>query len=96
MKQWLKIANLTSGNITDLLQLEKTSNVNNLVSLHHEAFMFHQANLRKHGVNDTIVNGVPGNFSLLQMWVETIVTEYTRVYVLMSYVIYDLTNEHVA
>lgn len=84
VKQWLKIANMKSGNITDLLELEKTSNVNNLISLHHDPFMFHQANLRKHGVNNTIVNGVSGNFSLLQMWVETIVAEFTRVFVLLS------------
>lgn len=67
--------------MTDLLELEKASNVHNLVTLHHDAFMFHQANMRKSGVNLTVVSGVPGNFSLLQMWVETIVTEYASLYV---------------
>jgi len=80
VQQLLMIINGISGNRAILLELEKASNVHNLITLHHDAFMFHQANTRKCGVNNTIVNGVPGNSSLLQTWVETIVTEYARVY----------------
>lgn len=79
VKQWLTL--LPAGSTEDvasLLEVEKTTNVNNLITLHHDAFMFHQANLRKYGANLTTVNGTPGNFSLLQMWVETIVTEYAN------------------
>ena len=62
-------------------ELEKASNVHNIITLHHHAFMFHQANMRKSGIKFTVINRVPGNFSSLQMWVDTIVTEYASVWV---------------
>jgi len=40
--------------------------------------MFHQANLRVYDVFDTTINGVTKQRSLLQMWVEVIVTEFNR------------------
>ena len=40
--------------------------------------MFHQANLRVTDVFDTTLNGVTKQRSLLQMWVETVVTEFNR------------------
>jgi len=39
--------------------------------------MFHQANLRVTDVSPVTINGVTQSWSLLQMWVETIVTEFT-------------------
>jgi hypothetical protein len=78
VQQWLSMYPGTTGDITTLLGLEQSTNVNNLITLHHDPFMFHQANLRKAGANLTTVNGTPGNFSLLQMWVETIVAEYAQ------------------
>jgi hypothetical protein len=40
--------------------------------------MFHQANLRQTDVPSTTVNGVSSQFSLLQIWVETVVNEMSR------------------
>jgi hypothetical protein len=40
--------------------------------------MFHQANLRVVDVFDTTINGVTKQRSLLQMWVEVVVTEFNR------------------
>lgn len=42
-----------------------------------DPFMFHQANLRVADVAATTVNGVTKKRSLLQMWVETVVAQYT-------------------
>jgi hypothetical protein len=39
--------------------------------------MFHQANLRVTDVHSTTINGVTKQRSLLQMWVETIVSQFT-------------------
>jgi len=78
VQQWLSLYPGTTGDITTLLGLEQPTNVNNIITLHHDPFMFHQANLRKAGASLTTVNGTPGNFSLLQMWVETIVAEYAQ------------------
>lgn len=78
VQQWQTLT-ASTGDTTTLLELEKTSNVNNIITLHNNVFMFHQANLRKSGASLTTVSGAPGNFSLLQMWVEAIVTEYAKV-----------------
>jgi hypothetical protein len=40
--------------------------------------MFHQANMRWEGVDRSTVNGVTNQYSLLQIWVENIVAEVTR------------------
>ena len=40
--------------------------------------MFHQANLRVVDVFDTTLNGVSKQRSLLQLWVETVVSEFNR------------------
>jgi hypothetical protein len=40
--------------------------------------MFHQANLRQTDVANTVVNGVSQKLSLIQIWVETVVVEMTR------------------
>jgi hypothetical protein len=49
-----------------------------VLSLHHDPYMFHQANLRNADVNSTVVNGVSQKLSLIQIWVETVVAEMTR------------------
>lgn len=41
-------------------------------------FMFHQANLRSSDVEETNVNGVSKRWSLIQMWVEVVAQEMTR------------------
>jgi len=67
-----------AGNITTLLELEKQTNVRHLLGLHHDAFMFHQANLRFTGAAEYTINGVTSQLSLFQAWVETVTQELVR------------------
>lgn len=69
------------GNITTLLELEKQTNVRHLLGLHHDAFMFHQANLMYTGAATYDINGVTEQLSLFEAWVETITQEFTRLVV---------------
>jgi hypothetical protein len=62
----------------DLLAVEKATNVRHLLGLHHDAFMFHQANLNYVTAPSTVINGVSLKLSLFQTWVETVVQEYIR------------------
>lgn len=64
--------------MVDLLAEEQATNVRHLLSLHHDPFMFHQANLRT-DVPTSTVGQATGQLSLLMMWVETVVQEYFRV-----------------
>ena len=66
------------GGLNDLLIHERTDHPRALIYLHHDPFMFHQANLRVADVFDTTINGVTKQRSLLQMWIETVVTEFNR------------------
>ncbi|KAG9231588.1 hypothetical protein BJ875DRAFT_112514 [Amylocarpus encephaloides] len=75
--EWQKFSS-GKGTFDDLLTLEKNTNTRHLLGLHHDPFMFHQANLRVDDVADTIVNGVKGQYSLLMAWVDTVVAEYLR------------------
>ncbi|KAF4637773.1 hypothetical protein G7Y89_g292 [Cudoniella acicularis] len=75
--EWQKYS-AGKGNFSDLLTLEKNTNVRHLLGLHHDPYMFHQANMRWNDVDETTVNGVTGSYSLLMTWVETVVTEYLR------------------
>ncbi|KAK0106108.1 hypothetical protein ONS95_004612 [Cadophora gregata] len=81
--EWKAIAQ-GSGTITDLLTLEKATNTRHLFSLHHDPYMFHQANMRQADVQTTTIPGggltaKSGKWSLLQMWVETVLGEFVRV-----------------
>lgn len=67
-----------NGNITTLLALELQTNTRHLLGLHHDAFMFHQANLRFTGAAEYTINGVTAQLSLFQAWVETVTQEFTR------------------
>ncbi|KAN0102256.1 hypothetical protein V8E51_012766 [Hyaloscypha variabilis] len=66
------------GNYSDMLELETRTNVRHLLGLHHDAFMFHQANLNYVTAPLMTVNGNEDTFSLLQVWVETITAELSR------------------
>jgi hypothetical protein len=66
------------GTFSDLLTLEKNTNVRHLLGLHHDPYMFHQANMWYDQTDPITVNGVTSQFSLLMAWVETVVTEFNR------------------
>ncbi|KAH6682458.1 hypothetical protein B0J14DRAFT_573628 [Halenospora varia] len=74
--QWQKTSHGDlKGDFSSLLSLEKITNTRNLLGLHRDPFMFHQANLR---VTNITLNGVPGQYSMLQAWVETVLGEVGR------------------
>ncbi|KAH6678339.1 hypothetical protein B0J14DRAFT_320104 [Halenospora varia] len=75
--EWQKFS-AGKGNYADLLALEKNNNVRHLLGLHHDPFMFHQANMRWDDVDDETINGVTGQWSLLMAWVDTVATEFVR------------------
>lgn len=67
-----------SGVFDDLLAYEKLVTTRYLLGLKHDAYMFHQANLRVSDVPTITINGVTAKLSIFQAWVETIVQEMIR------------------
>ncbi|KAG4029800.1 hypothetical protein MFRU_014g00990 [Monilinia fructicola] len=67
-----------SGDINALLEVEKETTTRHLLGLHHDAYMFHQANLRYTGAATYTINGVTQQLSLFMAWVETVVQEFVR------------------
>jgi hypothetical protein len=55
--------------------------------------MFHQANLRQTDVTPIAINGVTSKLSLIEMWVETVVQEFTR---LVNWPIISLKHDDVS
>ncbi|KAF4633936.1 hypothetical protein G7Y89_g4169 [Cudoniella acicularis] len=78
------------GDFQDLLLIEKATNTRHLLGLHHDAFMFHQANLNYATANETVINGVSKKLSLFQVWVETVTQEMVR---LMDWPIISLKHD---
>lgn len=78
MAEWIATS-AGSGDFNTLLGIEKATNTRHLLGLHHDLFMFHQANLRQTDVATiTLPNGSTGQYSLFQTWIETVVTEMIR------------------
>jgi hypothetical protein len=75
--EWINTSG-RKGDWYDLLAIEKATNTRHLLSLHHDAFMFHQANLNYMTAPDTTINGNGDQYSLLQAWAETVVQEMIR------------------
>jgi len=67
-----------AGDIQALLANAVEVNTKHLLSLHHDPFMFHQANMRWADVPEIAVNGVTAKYSLLMMWVESVTQELMR------------------
>jgi len=63
---------------TDLVDDARFTNVRYLLGLHGDPFMFHQANLRVSGQPSITVGSQTGSFSLVQIWVETVLQELYR------------------
>lgn len=66
------------GDFYTLLGIEKETNTRHLLSLHHDPYMFHQANLNYLTAPKTTINGVTAQLSLFQTWVETVFQEMAR------------------
>jgi hypothetical protein len=68
-----------TNTFADLLAVEKNTNIRHLLGLHHDAFMFHQANLNYVTAPAITINGVSSKLSLFQAWVENLIQEYIRI-----------------
>ncbi|KAH8693314.1 hypothetical protein GQ44DRAFT_832799, partial [Phaeosphaeriaceae sp. PMI808] len=77
LQEWIDTSG-GKGTFKDLLIQAKNTAIRNLMGLHWDAYMFHQANMRVHDVPSTTVGNKQGQFSLLMTWVETIVTELLK------------------
>lgn len=76
VQEWQWLVGGTTTTIYDLLWKEGVTNVNYLLSLYQDPFMFHQINLRQSDLTPVTVNGNTAQYSLLQMWTETIVQKF--------------------
>lgn len=76
-QEWIDTSS-ASGTFADLLAIEKADTMRHLFGLHHDGFMFHQANLRNADADAITINGVSAKYSIFQAWVETQVQEFVR------------------
>ncbi|KAK6509254.1 hypothetical protein TWF481_004012 [Arthrobotrys musiformis] len=77
LQEWIDTS-AGKGTIFDLLALERESTAKNLLALRQDPYMFHQANLRWYDVDQLTINGNTQRWSLLQMWVESVLDEFTQ------------------
>ncbi|KAK6537992.1 hypothetical protein TWF694_010885 [Orbilia ellipsospora] len=77
LSEWINTSK-GSGDIFTLLDLERSSTAKNLLALRQDPYMFHQANLRYYDVDQLTINGNNQRYSLLQMWVESVLNEFTQ------------------
>ncbi|KAI1002290.1 hypothetical protein K3495_g5910 [Podosphaera aphanis] len=77
VSEWTDTTTAT-GDFDTLIATEKETNIRHLLGLHHDPFMFHQANLDYGNAERVTVNGVTQKLSLFQTWVETITQELNR------------------
>lgn len=88
-KEWIDTSG-GSGTFVNLLIDAKTTNSRYLLGLHADPYMFHQANLRGNDVATYTVGSVSGQLSLIQIWVETITQEMSR---LTNWPIFSMTHD---
>lgn len=77
LQEWINTS-AGSGTFDDLLATEKADTMRHLFGLHHDGYMFHQANLRNADVDAITINGVSAKYSIFQAWVEVQVQEFVR------------------
>jgi hypothetical protein len=91
-KEWIDTSG-GSGTEVDLLNNARETNTRYLLGLHPDPYMFHQANMRQHDMADFTVGSVTGKFSILQIWIETITQELSR---LTNWPIVSLIHDDIA
>ncbi|KAH9880683.1 hypothetical protein IAQ61_000977 [Plenodomus lingam] len=77
LQEWIDTS-AGSGTFDDLLANARDTAIRNLMGLHWDPYMFHQANMRVNDVPATTINGVRGQYSLLMSWVEVITAEMMK------------------
>ncbi|EGX52970.1 hypothetical protein AOL_s00007g306 [Orbilia oligospora ATCC 24927] len=79
VQEWLDVSpSQATNSMASLLSIERATTAQYLLSLYHDPFMFHQANLRVWQDPGVSVNGVAGPWSLIQMWTESILDEFVQ------------------
>ncbi|EWC47302.1 hypothetical protein DRE_03421 [Drechslerella stenobrocha 248] len=84
LQQWLDLSpKQATRNFTNLLSIERATTSQYLLNLYHDPYMFHQANLRVWASPGVSINGlgtsdVAGPWSLIEMWVESVLDEFTQ------------------
>jgi hypothetical protein len=81
------------GNFSDLIKDARATNTRYLFALHADPYMFHQANLRQADQPTVTVGAKTGRMSLVQIWVEAVIQEMTR---LTDWPIQSLKHDDVA
>jgi hypothetical protein len=76
-KEWIETSG-GSGDFNSLLDFSRSNFGRQILALHHDPFMFHQANLRAGDVPSFTVGGQTGKLSLLQIFVEVLLQEMMR------------------
>lgn len=76
-QEWL-VTSGGKGTSDDLLANAKATNTWHLLGLHHDPYMFHQANLRYTDSATYTVGTQTGKMSLLMLWTEIILQEMSR------------------
>jgi hypothetical protein len=67
------------GDMYTILNIEQQTNTRHLLGLHHDPFMFHQANLMYEDADFyTMSDDVTTVYSLLEVWVEMVIREFIR------------------
>ncbi|KAI7362518.1 hypothetical protein KC354_g7211 [Hortaea werneckii] len=82
-----------SGDFNALLDNARLTASRHLLGLHHDPYMFHQANLRQIDVPSSTIGSKSGKLSLIMSWVETVVQEMTR---LTTWPIVTLKHDDIA
>ncbi|KAF2638315.1 hypothetical protein P280DRAFT_81219 [Massarina eburnea CBS 473.64] len=77
LQEWIDTSG-GKGTFDDLIISARDTGVRNLLGLHWDPYMFHQANLRVNDVPETTVDGKSGKYSLLMTWTEIVTTEIMR------------------
>lgn len=78
LKEWYVLTQRTSGTFQDLLNDARSTNVQYLLNLMADPYMFHQANLRQADMPTITVGNQTGKMSLIMSWIETITQELVR------------------
>lgn len=92
--EWVTTSNITDPKtFTDLLDDARAVNTRNLLGLHSDPYMFHQANLRQDDAEVITVGSQTGKFSLIQIWIELITQELSR---LTNWPIQTLKHDDIA
>jgi hypothetical protein len=92
LQEWIDTSG-GSGTFTNLLNNARATNTRYLLGLQPDPYMFHQANLRQTDAATITIGTQTGKMSLLQIWVETITQEMTR---LTNWPIFSLKHDDIA